>query len=61
MTSFLDVHAISAFYGDAQALRDVSLQVNEGEIVGLIGAKGGNGLSGGLSGADTTAGDKDMT
>src|SRR5512145_2824607 len=40
MTSFLDVHDIDAFYGDAQALRDVSLQVNEGEIVALIGANG---------------------
>src|SRR5512141_137405 len=40
MTSFLDVRAIDAFYGDAQALRDVSLQVNEGEIVALIGANG---------------------
>jgi branched-chain amino acid transport system ATP-binding protein len=40
MTNFLDVHGVNAFYGDAQALRDVSLQVNEGEIVALIGANG---------------------
>ena len=40
MTNFLDVHSINAFYGDAQALRDVSLHVNEGEIVALIGANG---------------------
>src|SRR5512143_1488877 len=40
MTKFLDVHGIDAFYGDAQALRDVSLRVNEGEIVALIGANG---------------------
>lgn len=40
MTSFLDVHGIDAFYGDAQALRDVSLNVREGEIVALIGANG---------------------
>lgn len=40
MTSFLDVHDINAFYGDAQALRDISLHVNEGEIVALIGANG---------------------
>ena len=40
MTSFLNVHGINAFYGDAQAIRDVSLQVNEGEIVALIGANG---------------------
>lgn len=40
MTSFLDIHEINAFYGDAQALRDVSLHVNEGEIVAMIGANG---------------------
>ncbi|HSB02185.1 MAG TPA: ABC transporter ATP-binding protein [Anaerolineales bacterium] len=40
MTKFLDVHGIDAFYGDAQALREVSLKVNEGEIVALIGANG---------------------
>ncbi len=40
MTKFLDVHGIDAFYGDVQALRDVSLRVNEGEIVALIGATG---------------------
>ncbi len=40
MTKFLDVHGIDAFYGDVQALRDVSLRVNEGEIVALIGANG---------------------
>src|SRR5512145_403017 len=40
MTSFLDVHGIDTFYGDAQALRDVSLSVQEGEIVALIGANG---------------------
>jgi len=40
MTKFLDVHEINAFYGDIQALRDVSLKVNEGEIVALIGANG---------------------
>lgn len=40
MTKFLEVHGINASYGDAQALRDVSLRVNEGEIVALIGANG---------------------
>lgn len=40
MTKFLDIHGIDAFYGDAQALREVSLRVNEGEIVALIGANG---------------------
>jgi branched-chain amino acid transport system ATP-binding protein len=40
MTKFLDVHGVNAFYGDAQALRGVSLKVNEGEIVALIGANG---------------------
>src|SRR5512146_205238 len=40
MTRFLDIHSVNAFYGDAQALREVSLKVNEGEIVALIGANG---------------------
>ncbi|MDP9251299.1 MAG: ATP-binding cassette domain-containing protein, partial [Chloroflexota bacterium] len=36
----LEVHEISAFYGNIQALREVSLSVDEGEIVTLIGANG---------------------
>jgi len=40
MTNFLDVQNINAAYGDIQTLWDVSLQVNEGEIVGLIGPNG---------------------
>jgi branched-chain amino acid transport system ATP-binding protein len=34
------VEAIDVFYGHVQALRGVSLTVNEGEIVGLFGANG---------------------
>ena len=40
MTKFLEVQSISASYGDIQALREVSLQVNPGEIVALIGPNG---------------------
>lgn len=36
----LKVDNINVFYGNIQALRDVSLEVNEGEIVTLIGANG---------------------
>ena len=36
----LEVKNIDAFYGDAQALWDVSLAVNDGEIVTLLGANG---------------------
>jgi branched-chain amino acid transport system ATP-binding protein len=36
----LKVNNIDVFYGNIQALRDVSLEVNEGEIVTLIGANG---------------------
>jgi len=36
----LEVSNLDVFYGKAQALRDVSLRVNEGEIVALVGANG---------------------
>jgi branched-chain amino acid transport system ATP-binding protein len=36
----LEVSNITAYYGDLQALFDISLQVNAGEIVTLIGANG---------------------
>lgn len=36
----LDVNNINVYYGNIHALKDVSLQVNEGEIVALIGANG---------------------
>jgi branched-chain amino acid transport system ATP-binding protein len=36
----LEIKNIDAFYGDAQALWDVSLTVKEGEIVTLLGANG---------------------
>jgi branched-chain amino acid transport system ATP-binding protein len=36
----LAVNNVDTFYGKAQALWDVSLKIEEGEIVGLIGANG---------------------
>jgi ABC-type branched-chain amino acid transport systems, ATPase component len=36
----LEVHDINAYYGNIHALRGVSLSVDEGEIVTLIGANG---------------------
>ena len=36
----LAVNNINAFYGRVQALWDVSLRINEGEIVALVGANG---------------------
>jgi branched-chain amino acid transport system ATP-binding protein len=36
----LAVNHINAFYGRVQALWDVSLRINEGEIVALVGANG---------------------
>jgi branched-chain amino acid transport system ATP-binding protein len=38
--AFLDVEAIDTFYGRVQALREVSLTIEEGEIVTLIGSNG---------------------
>jgi branched-chain amino acid transport system ATP-binding protein len=37
MLSLVDVHT---FYGNIQALKGVSLEVKEGEIITLIGANG---------------------
>ncbi|MBN1277506.1 MAG: ABC transporter ATP-binding protein [Deltaproteobacteria bacterium] len=36
----LEVKNIETFYGNIQALKDVSIQVSEGEIITLIGANG---------------------
>jgi branched-chain amino acid transport system ATP-binding protein len=36
----LEVNNISAFYGNIQAIRNVSIQVKQGEIVTLIGSNG---------------------
>jgi len=40
MAKFLDIHHLNASYGDLPALWDISLHVNEGEIVALIGPNG---------------------
>src|SRR5262249_29813639 len=40
LLSMLDVRNIEVFYGDVQALWDVSFSVAEGEVVTLIGANG---------------------
>ncbi len=40
MSPVLELANVSTFYGPVQALREVSLTVNEGEIVTLIGANG---------------------
>ncbi|MEO6796268.1 MAG: ABC transporter ATP-binding protein [Candidatus Dormibacter sp.] len=40
MSTILEVERIDVFYGRIQALRGVSLHVDEGEIVSLIGANG---------------------
>jgi branched-chain amino acid transport system ATP-binding protein len=40
MTALLRLAGVTAFYGAIQALKGVDLEVNEGEIVTLIGANG---------------------
>ena len=40
MTAVLSLNKVNTFYGQIQALRDVTMDVNEGEIVTLIGANG---------------------
>ena len=37
---FLSVEKLDLYYGDAQALSDVSLEVGKGEIVAIVGANG---------------------
>lgn len=39
-TPLLEIHDLSVYYGGICALNQVSLQVNEGEIVAVIGANG---------------------
>ena len=38
--SFLEIRKLNLYYGDAQALADVSLEVARGEIVAIVGANG---------------------
>jgi branched-chain amino acid transport system ATP-binding protein len=39
-TPLLEISGVSAFYGKIQALREVDLVVERGEIVTLVGANG---------------------
>lgn len=38
--ALVEVNSLAKSYGDLEALRDVELEVNEGEVVGLIGPNG---------------------
>ena len=40
MKPLLDVRRLSAYYGEARALRDVDLQIAEGEIASVVGPNG---------------------
>ena len=43
--TLLKVDNINVFYGNIHAVKDVSFEVNEGEIVTLIGANGAGTVS----------------
>ncbi|MBU0464671.1 MAG: ABC transporter ATP-binding protein [Proteobacteria bacterium] len=38
--AFLEINGIDAFYGDVQVIFDLSLNINEGEVVSIIGGNG---------------------
>ncbi|MBB3996040.1 ABC-type branched-subunit amino acid transport system ATPase component [Sulfitobacter undariae] len=38
--AFFEIASLCAFYGKAQALHDVSLSVEKGEIIAIVGANG---------------------
>ena len=40
MTALLQTQGLTAFYGDAQALFGIDFQVDQGEMVAIIGANG---------------------
>ena len=40
MSALLEIEALDLYYGDAQALSEVSLSVDEGRIVAIVGANG---------------------
>lgn len=40
MSNFLDVDSINVYYGGIHALQDVSIHIDEGEIVSVVGANG---------------------
>ena len=40
MTALLSIRGVQTFYGNIQALKGIDIEVNEGEIVTLIGANG---------------------
>ena len=43
MTAVLRAHDLQTFYGKSHILHGVSLEVNEGEIVAVLGRNGGIG------------------
>ena len=43
--SFLKVEDLNVYYGNIHAIKGVSLEVNKGEVVSLIGANGAGTVS----------------
>ena len=40
MTTFLKIEKLSAWYGDSRVLKKVDIEINDGEIVALLGRNG---------------------
>ena len=40
MTTLLKIEKLSAWYGDSRVLKEVDIEINDGEIIALLGRNG---------------------